>query len=193
MHLNDDQLLETDEFSALHLSQCKDCQRRADNLLKLRNKLNQLPSEGLVSGSWEKLKYTYQVRTDEIKQEQNNKQIKRWKLSATALAASLILAVIFPRTLVPGIDASSQYQQLTLLVEQNNLLQQQLIKLKPGIVTDPVKFNLIRYQLSALDQYIQSAHIEHRSIEEKSELWSHRQKLLKQWLTKKTSTNTLSI
>lgn len=193
MHLSDEQLLEIDAFSKLHLSQCKDCQLRVDNILKLRSKLNQLPSECLASDSWEKLKYTYQVRTDEIKQVQNKKQIKLWKLSAAALAASLILAVVFPRILVTDRGASSQYQQLTLLVEQNNLLQQQLIKLNPGIVTEPVSSNLIRYQLSVLDQYIQSANIQHRSIKEKSELWRKRQTLLKQWLTNETPTSTLSI
>jgi hypothetical protein len=76
MHLNDNQLLERDVSSELHLSQCESCQLRAANVIKIRDKLNQLPSECLANDSWEKLKYTYQLRTDEIKQAKNKKQIK---------------------------------------------------------------------------------------------------------------------
>ncbi len=193
MHLNDNQLLERDGVSELHLSQCKSCQLRAANVIKIRDKLNELPSESLTSDSWEKLKYTYQLRNDEIKQAKNKKQIKIWKFSTAALAASFILAIIIPKILVTDRFSTNQYRELTLLIEQNNLLQQQLIKLKPEIATETVKFNLIRYQLSILDQDINRAHVQQLSIKEKTERWQKKQDFLKQWLINKTPMNTLHI
>jgi len=193
MHLNDNQLLERDVSNELHLSQCKSCQLRAANVIKIRDKLNQLPSESLTSDSWEKLKYTYQLRNDEIKQAKNKKQIKIWKFSTAALAASFILAIIIPKILVTDRFSTNQYRELTLLIEQNNLLQQQLIKLKPEIATETVKFNLIRYQLSILDQDINRAHVQQLSIKEKTERWQKKQDFLKQWLINKTPMNTLHI
>ena len=56
MHLSDDQLLELDALGKLHLSQCKECQLRADNIQQINNKLDQLVSKNLASDSWEKLK-----------------------------------------------------------------------------------------------------------------------------------------
>jgi hypothetical protein len=193
MHLNDNQLLESDAFSELHLSQCKSCQLRAANVRKIRDELNQIPSECLASDSWEKLKYTYQLRTDEIKQAKNKQQIKMWKFSTAALAASLILAIIIPSILGTDRFSTNQYRQLTLLIEQNNLLQQELIKLKPEIVTETSNFNLIRYQLSMLDQDIQRAHVQQLSIKEKTERWQKKQDFLKQLLINKTTMNTLHI
>jgi len=193
MHLNDNQLLERDVSSELHLSQCRSCQLRAANVIKIRNKLNQLPSESLTSDSWEKLKYTYQLRNDEIKQAKHKKQIKMWKFSTAALAASFILAIIIPKIIVTDGISTNQYRELTLLIEQNNLLQQQLIKLKPEIATETVNFNLIRYQLSILDQDIHRAHVQQLSIKEKTERWQKKQDFLKQLLLKKTTMNTLHI
>ena len=193
MHLSDEQLLEIDAVGELHLSQCKDCQQRADNLLSVRNKLNELPLKILPSDNWEKIRYTYQMRNDEVKHKQNEKRITRWKISAFALAASLILAVIFPRTLIMDREAENTDQQLTLLIEQNNLLQQQLINLRPEIVSESDSFNFLRSQFSVLDRSIQRAHIQKKSKKEKLELWQKRQELLKQWLTTKTPLNTISI
>lgn len=193
MHLSDEQLLEIDALGELHLSQCKDCQQRADNVLNIRDKLEQLPAKSVTSDNWEKLKHTYQMRTDEINQLKNKKRIKFWKLSTVALAASLLLVVMLPKVSMMDKETSIQYQQLALLVEQNNVLQQQLIDLKPEIVTEPVRFSLLRYQFSVLDKSIQRAHIEQRSIEEKSVLWKKRQDLLKQWLATKQTSNTISI
>lgn len=193
MHLNDNQLLERDVLSELHLSQCNSCQLRAANVIKIRDKLNQLPSECLASESWEKLKYTYQLRTDEIKQAKHKKQITMWKFSTAALAASFILAFIIPKILVTDGVSTSQYRQLTVLIEQNNQLQQQLIKLRPGIVTETTNFDLIRYQLSILDQDIQRANVQQLSIKEKTERWKKKQDFLKQWLINKTPVNTLHI
>ena len=193
MHLNDNQLLERDVSSELHLSQCRSCQLRAANVIKIRDKLNQLPSESLTSDSWEKLKYTYQLRNDEIKQAKNKKQIKMWKFSTAALAASFILAILIPKIIITDGISTNQYRELTLLIEQNNLLQQQLIKLKPEIATETVNFNLIRYQLSILDQDIHRAHAQQLSIKEKTERWQKKQNFLKQLLLKKTTMNTLHI
>jgi hypothetical protein len=80
-----------------------------------------------------------------------------------------------------------------LLIEQNNQLQQKLIKLKPEIVTETTNSNLIRYQLSMLDQDIQKAHELQLSIKEKTERWKKKQDFLKQWLINKTPMNTLHI
>lgn len=192
MHLSDEQILETDAIGELHLSQCNDCKMRAVNLLNLRKKLNQLPSARLEKNNWEKISYTYQLRSHDIKKRQTKKRMRFWKLSSATLAASLILVAVFPKVFFPNKDLENQ-QQLMMIIEQNNLLQQQLIVLRPEIAIGPVNLTLFRSELSVLDQSILRAHMQKMSIKEKTEFWLKRQDLLVKWLTKKSSLKTLSI
>lgn len=194
MHLSDEQLLEPESEDLFHISECNQCKQRIEALSEIRQQLTDMPSATLPNNSWNKLKSEYQLRANIKKQAQNEKRLKFWRITSFALAASLVLAILAPSTIMrPMIEQPYQDAQLAHLIAENNMLQHKVLEMHSSSPMEPISLNLFYNQISMLDLSIEEAHMQNSSIQEKSELWDKRQTLLKRWLTKNTTSNTLSI
>lgn len=194
MHLSDEQLIEPKPEDLIHISECAQCKQRIDTLNEIRQQFIDMPCATLPDTSWNKLKSEYQLRASTKKQAQNEKRLKFWRVTSFALAASLILAILAPSIMMrPVIEQPYQDTQLAHLIAKNNALQHQVLEMHSDSQMDPISLSLFYNQISILDLSIEEVHMQNGSIREKSELWDKRQALLKRWLTKNTTSNTLSI
>ena len=186
MHLNDEALLELNEAARLHLSQCDECQARANNLTLARKEFEQLPILPLASSNWDEIQKQYQKNVQSTQLIRTTQQLRYWKFGSFALAASLAAVLIWLPVQTYQIKTNSNKQHLAELIEQNSRLQQQLVTLDYNSM--PVtKVSLLNADIQNLDQAIQQAYIQGANEQEKSNLWNARQKLMKRFIAESKS------
>ena len=183
MHLSDEKLTELDDAGRAHISQCDVCRDKANNLVKLRQSLNQLPLLAEMPGSWKDIQKIHSERKQANQLQQTRQQLNRWRIGSFALAASLTAVVLWPNAQSNLTIEQNTNWQLATLIEQNNYLQQQLANNSNENNLTNVTFKLIERDIQAIDQAIQRAYLQNASDEEKTQLWKKRQKLMKQMLS----------
>jgi hypothetical protein len=193
MHLSNEQLTELDDVGRLHINQCEVCRAKANNLIKLRQNLNQLSENAEMPGNWRNIQKIHTERQQVDLLKQTRKQLNQWRIGSLALAASLT-AVIFWPTSQSSLPASESINwQLATLIEQNNFLQKKLNETDHKGNLAQVSFKLIEREIQSIDQAIQRAYLQGASDDEKAKLWSKRQKLMKQLLSDKKQPKMLRI
>ena len=181
MHLNDQQLIELDETDHAHISECDSCRIKANNLINLRQQLSELPEQEKIPSSWSEVQNIHSKRQQAKQLQQNRKLLNKWRLGSFALAASLLMVLIWPGS-EPTIEQINK-TQLATLIEQNNLLQ---LKLGQELnSTASVNLKLIMLDISDIDQAIQRAYLLKMDDTEKLKLWKTRRELIEQLLADK--------
>lgn len=193
MHLRDEQLTELDDAGHAHISECKSCRERANNLVKIRQSLTELPQLSAMPGNWKDIQKIHSERQQAQELKKTRQQLNQWRIGSFALAASLTAVVLWPGAQSDMPAEKVTNWQLATLIEQNNYLQQQLSGSPDSARQTNVRFKLVERDIQAIDQAIQRAYLQNASDEEKTELWKERQKLMKQLLSKDTQPKMLRI
>lgn len=183
MHLSDQQLLEVDESGLLHIGQCSECCLRANNLRKMRLNLQAMPALTSSSKGWNDVQKFHKERQQSIEINQVRLQLKRWKVGSLALAASLLAMIIWPNIHLPPTELPIKNQHLSLLIQQNQKLQQQLDSSSQVIYSTSVSYQVLQMDLQSIDQAIQRAYLEGANDDSKSKLWIKRKQLMNQLLS----------
>jgi hypothetical protein len=193
MHLTDEQLTELDEVGHAHINQCDVCRMKANNLVKLRQSLNQLPEIAEMPGSWKNIQKIHAERQQVHELTKTRRQLNHWRLGSFALAASLTAVIIWPNSSPNLTTKQNSGWQLATLIEQNNYLQQQLENNVDTNKLAQVSFKLIERDIRSIDQEIQRSYLQGGSDEEKAKLWSKRQELMKKLISDKKQPKMLRI
>lgn len=195
MHLSDDQLIERNEDSQPHLQQCDLCQKRLADLTTFRKRLQELPESKAPQDFWQQIKRQHYSELEQKQASNAKKQIRFWRYSSIALAASLVIALVvqisFSSTSLMA--PNQQSTQIALLIEQNRLLQQQLSS--STLQTNVSQTSVVKLQLNLLeiDRLLQSAYELDLPDEDKEKLWRQRQQLIESSLTKNKQPKILRI
>lgn len=187
MHLNDYQLLELDERGKLHLNECLECSKKAENLAKIRQALGNLPIRELPNKDWQTLKQLHLSENNNVKYLFGIKKRKvSWAISL-GIAASVLLMVYIPSMSIFESQLLSENQELFNLIEESNQLQQSLFNSTIGEESDQWEISLIQSKINLVDQSLQQAYLHRRSIDEISLLWNKRIVLMKKGLSRTTN------
>lgn len=196
MHLDDQQLIELDESSLIHITSCAVCRQRLAVLKQLRANLQEVAiPEPIISldDGWQAVKLAQQTHQKNVSYNQNNNNEQHWWNNPLPLAASiLLLAFILGDKYFIAPDIEDDIQ-LTALIEQNDILQKQLAAMQEGKNKNMNGGGQLRYQLTAIDQKIQRAYIETTSAEQKLLLWLERQKTIERWIEKQNAPQSIKI
>jgi hypothetical protein len=196
VHLDDQQLIELDESSLIHITSCAVCRQRLAVLKQLRANLQEVAiPEPIISldDGWQAVKLAQQTHQKNVSYNQNNNNEQHWWNNPLPLAASiLLLAFILGDKYFIAPDIEDDIQ-LTALIEQNDILQKQLAAMQEGKNKNMNGGGQLRYQLTAIDQKIQRAYIETTSAEQKLLLWLERQKTIERWIEKQNAPQSIKI
>jgi hypothetical protein len=184
MHLNDDELLELSELGKLHLESCSSCKQRADNLVRFRDTLSNLPTKKVSNENWGKLKLTYELTHKESQLEEQKKRNLTWRYISVALAASLLFVVITYGVMESYLPVSNNELEIAYLIKQNELLQEALFIAINKRKDKQQALAAIRYKIGKLDADIQNAYFQKSSAEKLSHLWSNKLMVLNTYLIK---------
>lgn len=195
MHLNDDELLEPNPQSKLHLSQCASCQQRADKLETFRQQLICLPIKKMPHKNWHQIQKALEPTGKQVVSINNGYQPRsiRWGLISAALAASLLLVVLMPQDEKTIVSTTTQEQILANLIKQNNLLQEKLLSALAKNENYQQELASIRYQINQLDGVIQNAYLQQLPEKELTELWNNKLVLLQKHSVKAPDNNLIKI
>lgn len=181
MHLSDQALLELDASGKIHLEECEHCRKRAENLRNIRQKLNEMPQASNMQNRWQQTKQAYFLELKERETEQANKKVLFWRNSSLALAASLLLMVLWQYPIGYKEPAMQIDSQLSSLIAHNQLLQKEFEQISEASLSNVNLINL-KHELSLIDQALQNAYLKQLSDEEKAKLWQQRHALMKKML-----------
>lgn len=181
MHLSDQELLELDASAKLHLNGCEHCQQKAENLRKMRIKFSQLPANSMMKSNWQQTKQAYLFELKVKESEKAKQNLIFWRSSSFALAASLLLVVLWQFGLGTNPAPVHSTTQLETLIAHNQMLQKEFAQIEQASFND-VNFIELQHELSLVDFALQQAYEQKAEDEEKAKLWQKRHKLMKQML-----------
>jgi len=184
MHLNDDELLEPNAQHKKHLSSCVVCQQRADNLSLIRGQLLKMPIRKIPKRTWESVKAAHELANDQNIVVIAKRPRLSWQKLSASLAASILLFVSIYNEDINKYPINGQNSKLAEVINKNNLLQDNLYK-DNHEHWDSIEFASMRYQISQINDSIQSAYIQQRSETELLTLWEKKAELLQSFLNKK--------
>lgn len=177
MHLTDPELLEPNESQTVHLVGCDECQLRSRNLLLFREQLGVVPLLENKKDSWDNILSGYVNNEQTVQIRQVKSQLRYWKYAGLSLAASLFFVLLILPMKESELSRLKIENQLAEIIEENNYLQQQLIRLNWTKKTS-LRHVLLKLDIENLDQHIQTAYIDNINNVKKTGLWEERRLLM---------------
>ena len=183
VHLNNEQLLEPDDASLAHLSQCQQCQSRLENLNLLRGRLNSFADATTYTGDWQRVKQAYLMEENVSSLDTANRTVRFWRFTSGAIAASFALFLIWQSvSVLPESTDQLPDASFVALVDENSALQSQLNLQLSGNQEINSKAASLLIELDMINTKLQKAYLEKGSKIQKQEPWQQRQVLLESTL-----------
>lgn len=188
MHLTDSELLTLDEEKAKHLEHCSICQLRYQNRTKLTTHLSQFQPKTGFDDNWQAV---LQRRNNHVTDGNvSHLRVQDVFTKVIALAACLTLAVLF---YLPYQQQRNLEYQVSQLLENNRVLQQELANLKKEIRHSELSYIAANQQILSLDHVIQHSYTNDQPLDKKRDLWLEREALLKDLIRKQKTPKGIKI
>lgn len=194
MHLSDEQLLdlrlaETTYDKKSHLGQCLHCQQRLEHLANFRQTLSDIKIPKMETDQWLTLQQEFVTNNSQKQHFQLKSKIRRLQIGLVAIAASLMVVLIYPsiNNLEQNLASNNYEMQLSAIINENNQLQTIISNNKKNNAQVAVATKSLEFKLNIIDQQIQRSYLENLPIVEKIRLWELRRDTLNQSLETKVN------